>query len=425
LQMFIKSINALAALVACMQPIFLLTSKHWSGGILIISSLLSLGLIGYYMLLENKSIKKWSNSEKLLVLAFFAPLISTFLAAIIRQDLYWAQFDSPARFALAAILYGTLRNTTIKPSNMLFVTIPIGIFVTFFYVTFDYGLIPSSMNRVTTHFMDPIMFGYICLSLGLLSFFMAVTLNSGNRVLRTLNFMAGLLGVYLSMLSQSRTGWFALPIIFIIYAFRYGKETSVGFKKITLSMISVCCAVVVLLSPTIQTRFSVISDEIGNYSFEGVAPDSSIGLRITFVRIAANMVSNRILSGYGDTARVTPDFPDEAKKYSSKYVQDILFKVGFHNEIVASGIHSGILGIASVLAVFFIPCYLFYVRILSALKLNDYSPLYGLIFVIVVFVSSLTIETFGLKFAASYYACMVAILAVDILKYSRIEKECL
>jgi O-antigen ligase len=421
--MDVKKILKLIAILACTQPIFLLTLKEWGNGVLIVSALISLGFIPIHHYLNNQLYIKWTSCEIWFVAAFFTPLTTTFFSALIRHDLYWEQFDSPSRFALAAILYSALRNIRFKISNFFVITIPFGICCTFLYQIVVIGTVFPSVNRATTHFMDPIMFGYISLSLGLTSLFMAISLPIEKHCTRTLNFTAGMLGVYLSILSQSRTGWFAIPCIVYLYILKFKKNSTAKSKLFVRAVIIACCIAILPLYPIVQSRLGKIVDEVNGYTFEGVAPDTSIGLRITYLRIAAHMVPKKLLSGYGDTARIGLEFPEDAKKYSSTYVQDTIFKVGFHNELVASTIRSGILGFISVLAVFFIPFILFFKKIPGALKMDDRSPLFGLIVITVVSMSSLTIETFGLKFATSYYACLVAVIAVDVLKHSRIERK--
>jgi len=124
----------------------------------------------------------------------------------------------------------------------------------------------------------------------------------------------------------------------------------------------------------------------------------------------------RPLEGYGDTAKNAPVFSDNARSFSSDYVKETIFKVGFHNELIASTIRSGLLGGLSIIAVFFVPLVISLKYIRSNFEKTKNSATMASILILVVSVSSITIETFGLKFAASFYACMLGILMINIMK---------
>lgn len=404
------------ALLACMQPLFLLTLKGWGSGILVIASLISIGLIIFNIFSYRKKGNKWMRAEIWLVIAFLSPSATTLFAAALRLDNDTAQFDSPSRFILAVFLYIAIRNYDIHIIKFLKITIPAGILITLLYQIIQNDIFTKIDNRAQTYFMDAIMFGYIILSLGLMALFLGNSESRDKYFSIGINLIAGIAGIFLSILSQSRTGWLAIIFIAPLYIFISTKNNFIKFKTATITTGFLCIICVWALYPHIKHRIDHVYSELSEYSFIGKAPDTSIGLRITYARIAKELVSQKPLTGYGDTAKITPDFPQKSEQYSSNYVKNTIFQVGFHNELIASTIRSGILGAASTLAIFLVPLIIFirYIRLPS--KEISISAVLGLILTLVVSISAITIETFGLKFAASYYSCMIAILSFEALK---------
>jgi len=200
-----QQIGKLISVIACLQPIFLLSTKGWASGILIVSALASI-LFSATRSVKDKEFRIMLNAnEKWFAIAFLMPLIATAISAILRNDYSAAQFDSPSRFILALIIYLSLRRTDIKIDQYLMISISIGILVAFIYQISNNGFPPSPSIRAQTHFMDPIMFGYISLSFCLVTLYSSLALKTSRRWISYLCFFSGLLALYLNFLSQTRT----------------------------------------------------------------------------------------------------------------------------------------------------------------------------------------------------------------------------
>jgi O-antigen ligase len=128
------------------------------------------------------------------------------------------------------------------------------------------------------------------------------------------------------------------------------------------------------------------------------------------------LIKQHPFQGYGDTARTTPAFPEKALSYSSQYVRETVFLVGFHNELIATTVRSGLLGGTAILLVFVVPLIIFVRQISNSALSKSHAAALGTCLVLIVSISSLTIETFGLKFASSFYALMVAMLLSQTLR---------
>lgn len=411
-----QKIGNLILVIACTQPLFLLSIKGWANGILILCTLFSMVYaFSYRTNLKIYEIKLNSN-EKWFAIAFLMPLIATTVSTIFRNDFNIEQFDSPSRFIFALILYISLRKIDIKIDQHLIRSISAGLLIAFIYQIFINGFTIDPSARARTYFMDPIMFGYITLSFCLITLYFALALQTSNEWMRYLFIASGLVALYLNILSRTRTGWLSVFFVIIVYLIQSKNSTKIKGKPYMIISIVLFSLLLLPLFKNIENRFGQISNDISSYKFNGIAPDSSIGQRITYIRIAIDLISKKPLQGYGDTAKNAPELSENAKSFSSDYIQETVFKVGFHNELIASTIRSGILGGISVIFAFLIPLIISLKQIRSDVATKKNSATMASILILVVSASSITIETFGLKFAASFYACMIGILMINILK---------
>jgi len=407
-------------LLACMQPLLLLTVKGWGNGILIICSLIALVYLILYLFKERQIVLQFSNQERWFILAFSSPIIATIISAAIRKDTDLSQYDSPSRFILALLIYIAFRNTKIELTKYLMSAIAISAGITLIYLISRYYF-TIDVTRVQTHFMDPIMLGYISLSFGfMLLYFFSITIID-KKYIPYLYLISGLIFIYISISTQTRTGWASVFPIMIIFIKKSKIKTD--YKIIYPIVFAIGIAFTLLIDKNLEYRFFQISEEISNYNFDNKAPDSSIGLRITYIRIAKELIFEKPISGHGDTAKISPIFPKAAEYFASDYAKDSVFKVGFHNELIANTVHSGVLGGISLLMVFVVPLFLSIKHKNSNNKVQKNSAGLCIIFVCVVAISSLTIETFGLKFAVSYYACIVSLLMIKILNNHKINNS--
>lgn len=411
-----KTLENLTLLSATSLPVCTLAIKGWANGALILSGLLSLLLISFSPVMALRNQHSFSRAEKWFLFAFATPLLSTLFSAALRSDFHPAQFDSPARFLLAGIVYLFIRGSRRDIMQCLNITIAAGALTAAVYQLMHYDFSHGLATRATTHFMDSIMLGYIALCLGVLALYSAASGHIKSKPLQYVSVLAGIIGIGLSVLTKSRTGWLALPFVLVLLGFQLSRHKSLNLRK-AIPGLALAGAVLLAISfPTLQQRFNEAAREISTYSFEGIAPDSSNGLRITYWRIGVELLKQRPIQGYGDTARTTPVFPESALSYSSQFARDTVFLVGFHNEFFATTVRAGLLGGLSIMLVFIVPLIIF-VRQVSNPDLDKrHAAALGTCLVLIVLISSLTIETFGLKFATSFYALMVSMLLSQTLK---------
>jgi O-antigen ligase len=91
---------------------------------------------------------------------------------------------------------------------------------------------------------------------------------------------------------------------------------------------------------------------------------------------------------------------------------------GFHNEITANMVRSGIWGLISSVALFLMPALFFIRNMRNKQAMQRDVAFMALAFLTCQFVSSLSMELLNLRYAASFYGLMIAIFCGQILFYS-------
>lgn len=405
--------NAALSIFLFSQPLLLLVVRSWSSAVLMIGALLCVWELAARRRRNLPHAHGNADADSLVLwfsAGFAAWAAATLLAAAMRGHLDWPLLDSPSRFLLAIPVFFYVRSVGVLGPRILGHSAAAGLFLTLGHQTFFPHDHDWMVGRMSNHFADPLSFGYICLSL---AFIVLASLLSGLKQPRwvfVFQIAAVAIGLYMSVKTASRTGWAVLPLILLCIVFY-------RFKAVSLKGICVAAALAMSLlvlgyfvSPTVQERSKATVEEVQAYSFQGLAPETSVGLRITFARMAADLMLENPWTGYGDTQKTRPRMPASVQDYASRDAQDFALSSGFHNETVTNGIQSGVLGVLATLGMFFIPWVIYIHAIRSDNDERRLSGLFGMVFGLTIFVSSISTEVFGLKYTASFYALTTAVL---------------
>jgi O-antigen ligase len=272
-------------------------------------------------------------------------------------------------------------------------------------------------SRLSTQALDPLEFGSLSLTFGILSL-ITIKLHKSNSKLLVLYKLIGFFtGIYLSLASGSRTGWMALPIIGFLWL--YFERAKFTYPTRLISALSFVAIIIFsyLFSTTVQLRTDAAVSEITNYHWNSPNPDTSVGARISFIRMAIFLLEKKPLTGWGD-GNFESVINDPALNFAIIETKTVALKAGFHNDITANMVRSGIWGLIATMALLLIPA-LFFIRSLRSNNKNKRDLAFiALVFLICQFVSSLSMEIFTLKYSASFYGLMMAIFCGQILYYS-------
>lgn len=398
-----------------MTPLFLVTIRSWSSAILILGSCASL----IFLVWPKRKVVKDSESSfaiKILVVSMLLlPSIAVALSSLIRGDHAWSAYDSPARFVFAIAIFLFFVRKKISIVNFLQYSVPCSLILTFLHqMLFDQPKL-WGLDRMSTYFSDPLVFGYTALTFGLISLASINLLTRDSRLVQAIKLTGAGIGIYLSIMSGSRTGWLAVPVIVAILIYQQNFFKSKNSYLWVISLTTSFAFGLYFLSGTVQQRALLGFQEVLNYSWVGIAPESSIGFRITFLRIAFDMFMSNPLAGFGDTSKELTYLPKNIYTYASPESIRLAFNSGFHNEIMTNAIRYGIGGLISSTMLFVIPLFIFLGKLRTTNLIQRANALIGVVFIVCIFVSSLSTEVFDLKYMASFYALMISLLCASTI----------
>ncbi len=392
--------------------VFSLIIPKWAGATFVLLTILSI-----LILIKQEEFIQLNKTLLIFIIVFIMPVIAVFLGQLFRQEIVLRDYDSPMRFLFGIFILLAIVKTRINTGRLLEYSIPTTVIVltVFIIINPNYSW---GTYRLTIHLLDPLTFGYISLTLGLLSFVLIDLYGKDNIYLKVYKWTAFILGVLLSILSGSRTGWIALPIIFILYVY-----VNNIFNKQKLITLMIIIALILLGSyfyvPSFYQRVSLVFIELMNYQWNSVNENTSVGMRISFIRIAWFLFQYEPLGGWG-TMGFKPmlNLPG-LNQFASNYAQQLVLMSGFHNEILTNTVKSGIWGFLSSISLFIVPTIFFMRRSLQKAKNINGHALLGLCYMICIFSSGLTTEVFNLKITATFHT----IILTSLIGYELVLKQ--
>jgi len=403
-----KGVLSLAtSLLLVIAPLFLVTISGWISAILFGSAVLSL----IYLVRQGDSGgSAWPRDLKLLSCALVLPVAAIFISSCFREKFSLRLFDSPSRFLIAIPILWFVVRDKFNTAKYLQYILPWTLIITViqqytFHQPFHWGA-----GRMSTYFVDPLTFGQYALTFGLISLVSINLFGKDSPALLLLKLVGLMLGIYLSIKSGSRTGWLAAPLVVGFYILQRNKRIGVRHVFGAIALVVVLLVASYFLSPTIHDRAGLAIREVLSYNWVGIAPDTSTGMRITFLRIGAELFTHRPWAGFGD--RGIQDYLNDPQliSFASPYTREFALNSGFHDELMTNAVRSGIWGVLATLAIFLLPFVIFCKAFRSNSSVRSANALLGLTFVMCQAVSALSTEVVNLKFTASFYALLIVCL---------------
>jgi O-antigen ligase len=410
-------------LLLCCAPLFVLTVRGWANAVLFVGALLAVLLLAGGALpragLAARD-RRWATA---LILAYLAPVVSVLLAAAMRNDGSLDQLDAPARFLLAIPIFLFMLRSGWPAGRVLQWVLPISLVVVLGYLQFVGGDPRWGALRTTTRVVDPLVFGYFSLAFGLMCL---ASLSPGDwrrdggwSVL--LRLAGAGLGIYFSLLSSSRTGWLAAPLVIGIWLYHHWGRTHRLAAAGALAGAALLPVLAYLAIPVVGLRGDEFVHEVATYPWHGVQlQETSTGWRITYLRIAADVFVQHPWAGLGITSHHMP-YPASAFSYAAPAAVEGAFTSGFHNQVVSNTIRSGIGGLLATAALLFVPLLLCLRGLRQSAPGAGQQAMIGVAYCTCLVVSSMSTEIVDLKFAASFYATMTAVLCGAVLGARRDE----
>lgn len=234
-------------------------------------------------------------------------------------------------------------------------------------------------------------------------------------LLRAFKWMGFAFGMVAAMQSGTRGALLAIPVLIGIYLLFRGIR--VTFRALILSAVLGIAAIGVIYfsSPTMQQRLEVLSNDIVTYQKGN--RDTSTGVRWQLNIAAIEIFLRNPIAGVGP--EVVGGAPDGFAREMQKLLEEgkltpIAAEVDMcchpHNEILAKAADLGVIGLAALLALYFVPMHMFWRAMRSDQREKKIAGLLGISFIGAHIAFGMTVGLLGLTMTAAFYAFSVAML---------------
>jgi O-antigen ligase len=406
---FDKLTILIVGLCASLFPLLFLTLRGWTNACLFLAGLAS---IIYICIKHPRFYKNKSKTYWLLLSALCAPFITELLAQILRGHIHMSSLDGPIRFLIASFIYVAIvemPNKSIQLNLEWFIPTSLLICLAAYFLNPDASQFWG--GRAASYFADPITFASYITAL---SFICLIYLRKSQSIALILLLLTAFAsGIYLVVESQSRSAWTSYLIIGPLIPLINGK---ISKKIFAASLLVIICSAfsAYYFDSIVKHRIDLVYSEIMAY-FNGNR-ETSIGIRISLARIDMYLFFNYLFTGIQDGILPPVAELSRTQNYMTESLYSMKLAWGSHNEILAQLSRKGIWGIASILGLFMIPITFFFRKMADLNQTTSTLAKVGFVFCTSIFISSLTIQVFNLKFTSSFYAFMLAVLTALIIR---------
>lgn len=292
------------------------------------------------------------RDEKVLM-AVLALFMIVWIAEILLTGQRSREMDKPSRFLAAIVAFLWLLKYPPRPSFM-WSGIAIGAVAAAGLAVWERFF--EGAGRASGY-LHPIQFGNIAMLLGLFCLAgLGWALSQNKRKLWAALLMVGFVAGFLaSMLSGSRGGWVGLPFIFLVLyrCYRPWLKPSQVMAGIAAGIVLVA-AVYFVPQTGVQERVLSAVEEVQKHS-SGDA-DTSVGARFEMWKGAALMIADKPLFGWG-----SPGYRAQMQVLSEQGAVDPFVNQfdHAHNEFLDVFAKRGIIGLAALLLLYFLPLRMF------------------------------------------------------------------
>jgi O-antigen ligase len=419
---FKQGLYALLTLLLCSAaffPLLALIVKGWVSGVLFFATLISavLLLLPLFKPLPESFGTQFAifapdpigRLTALFVIAFALPLLSVALGQLLQGNWNVARFDAPSRYLFAVVIFVAIARYRTAVPRVLELAIPAAAIITLALIPYVPATFWSTIpTRLSNHFIDPLIFGQVALALGVMSFLLIDSSEKRPWYIRLFQLIGGVVGIYLALRSGSRTGWLAIPFIIFLSVMHYSPFSRWKTTIFAIVISGLAITAFYQSSNTAKDRVGAAYSDIKQYQWNAINPETSLGERISWMRIGWYYFSLRPLSGWGDEG-MDQNINDEAiSVFASKVTREGLLVAGFHNDFIVNAVRYGIGGLLAIIAIFLIPL-LFFAHCLRYKSVQSFA-MAGIAYVLIQSVSSFSYHVLDFKFMASFYALMIGLL---------------
>jgi O-antigen ligase len=398
-QSFIGPEYIFGAILLCYPALLFLVRGGMNG------SLFLLTLLSLYLLISRKAWKNHPDKPDInFSIAMASGLLAILLSQLYHHDMAARYFDSDARFLLAIPVMLALRHIGSRTLSLMQYAFPLGAIAAFAAVM---ATDPHVTTYASTSFMNHIHLGDMALLLGFLSLFSVNWISVDHVAVKLFKLLGLIAGSYVSVVSSARGGWIAIPVFVLVY-FHFRVSGKLYSKAvIAMLLLGLTAGLAYLLIEPVHQRIWMIYSDLTEFS--GGQADTSIGIRLQLWNAAVHLIAQNPVFGVGAAGYANAMDGLSASGLITPIAAG-LGKGEVHNEILAHTVRFGVFGLASILAVYFVPFALFLRAARTRVRQQNVAAMLGMCVTLGFFVFGLTVETFDLKMTAAFYSLTVAAL---------------
>ena len=396
--------HAVVALVVA-YPVLLLVVDGWVntlfGLLLILSPFVLWQVDGPGTRAQLDSRRVWRYALAMAALPF-----AVLLAEWANHRWAWRFYDAPSRFLFAVPVFLAVRRLPRRRLRLIGLGFAAGAIAALVEVTLDPNR-SFGPHRIGTSFLNPIHFGDLSLSLGLLA---ALSIDWGTRdplwarVLKALGLCAGL---YASVLSGSRGGWVALPVLGAGWLWLHRGQIPSARLWVTAVGAVAAGVAAYLLVPEIHHRIGLIVVDL--VDFRHGMDNTSVGIRFQLWRVAWMLFEQHPLFGVGPGG-FKAVMPQMLQAGQLTALAADFGRQEVHSEIMSKLSQMGVFGLAALMSAYFVPFALFARALPSQDAMRRRAAEMGLALVACFVVYGLTVEIFILSMSAAFFTLTTAVL---------------
>lgn len=398
------------------QPIFLFSIGGWVTRVGIAIYIACLISLLFDKLAPQQANPKYTKVYWWIVFSLGTYFLATSLSQIVNGTFVPNRLDAPSRLVFSILIFYAVFKYRIDFSKILQISIPLSIAFFFIFIELRPDQITLAKSfwggRYSLPFIDPILLSTWLTCFGLICLTFTNDEVKFSSIIKNLIFMLVFgLAVFMSLTTESRTGWIAIPIMLIIFLFKPIKL----WVKLLITLIALACVIyLAMILPSTFARIDVALLELKTYFTTGFQI-TSVGIRMEMGTLAIKALSLKPYFGWSETLFTSPEISSYLIK---NYTESTLFlakNTGFHSDIYAAMVRSGGLGIFAYLATFLTPLLLFSYLLIKGLKEVKNIALAGLAVIITCFVSSATAEILSYKYSVTIFSYLIAGLMAQAL----------
>lgn len=344
---------------------------------------------------------------------YFAIAMSSVIVATLASQAYHSSFDSlywdsPSRFLIAIPIFFALKNSSIRIIPVLRYCLPLGAISALCtgLVVQHYGLSEFG-SRASNMYLNPIHFGNLSLVLAMLSVCSIRSIKLADFRENILPIFGLLAGLSASIISGTRGGWIAIPVVMIAWIF-------IGFQADKAKRLIIGALAIVAVVVGGYFGVDIIHQRVNDSFAEAVAIlngdlSSSFGQRIELWIAGFYMFKENLLFGVGPDGFFSTLLVLRQSGIVHSFTQ-ATYGTEVHSYFIACIAELGLWGLSSAIAIFVVPLTMFIKVSNSKNEQVKTAARMGVCFVLSFFIFCLTVEMFNIKMIAAFYALTVAVL---------------